>query len=209
MHTNSPNTVLYGPRITREMHERLSGHKSMTFWFTGLPGAGKSTLAYALEERLYSIGCRTIVLDGDNLRHRLCSDLGFSKSDRSENIRRVGEVAKLFMESGAIVLAALISPFRNDREMVRQLVGRTDFVEVYCKCSLEACERRDVKNHYQLARLGKIPEFTGISSPYEVPETPDLAIDTENESIDACVRQLMMHLLSRGVVTTAQEASAT
>ena len=206
MRTKSTNTVQYGPTVTQEMREKLSGHRSVTLWFTGLPSAGKSTLAHALEERLYLIGCRTIVLDGDNVRHRLCSDLGFSRSDRSENIRRVGEVAKLFMESGAIVIAALISPFRHDRETVRQLIGPTDFIEVYCKCSLETCERRDVKNHYHLARLGEIPEFTGITSPYEIPETPDLTIDTENEPIDECVSQLLTHLMALRIAPTLQAA---
>lgn len=194
------NLVWHQATITREARQRQNGHKSAIVWFTGLSGSGKSTLAHAVEERLHQIGCRTFVLDGDNVRHGLCSDLSFSNKDREENIRRVGEAAKLFLEGGVIVLTAFISPFRSDRERVRNLVLHGDFMEVYCKCPLEICERRDVKGMYKKAREGKIPEFTGISSPYEEPFNPELSLETGYMSVEESVSKVIDMLVERGVI---------
>ena len=146
------------------------------------------------------MGCRTYVFDGDNVRHGLCSDLCFSKDDRTENVRRIGEMVKLFVDAGVIALTAFISPFRADRQRVRDLLGTGDFIEIYCKCSLDICEQRDVKGHYQKARAGEIKEFTGISSPYEEPEKPDLVIDTATETLDACVDKIVAILKEKGIV---------
>jgi adenylylsulfate kinase len=168
-------------------------------WFTGLSGSGKSTLAHAVEEVLCRQGCRTFVLDGDNIRHGLCRDLGFSANDRHENIRRVGEVAKLFMEAGMIVLTAFISPYRADRAFARSLVGSGDFLEVYCNASLEVCEARDPKGMYREARLGQIPEFTGIASPYEAPEIPEIAVGSGTADIETCVQQIIEEITKRGI----------
>lgn len=194
------NLVWHQATVTREARQRQNGHKSAVVWFTGLSGAGKSTLAHAVEDRLHKMGCKTFVLDGDNVRHGLCSDLSFSNKDREENIRRVGEAAKLFLEGGVIVLTAFISPFRSDRERVRNLVLHGDFLEVFCKCSLEICESRDVKGMYKKAREGKIPEFTGISSPYEEPSNPELALETGVLSIEESVSTVMALLAERGVI---------
>jgi adenylylsulfate kinase len=196
----SSNVVWHQATVTRESREILNKHKSAVLWFTGLSGAGKSTLAHAVEERLYEMGCRTFVLDGDNVRHGLCSDLGFSVEDRTENIRRVGEVAKLFTEAGLIVLTAFISPLRSDRERVRNIMPHGDFLEIYCAATLEACEERDVKGLYKKARDGVIPEFTGITSPYEEPIDPELSVDTGNASLAACVDQVMAMLTERGIL---------
>lgn len=171
--------------------ERLSGHAAAVLWFTGLSGSGKSTMASAVERRLHALGCRTFVLDGDNLRHGLCSDLGFTSADRHENIRRVGEVASLFVQSGAIVLTALISPFEADRERARGLVPEGRFFEIYCNASVDDCERRDVKGLYRRARAGEVREFSGISSPYEVPAAPDLVLHTARDSVEQCVGQVI------------------
>ncbi len=178
-HEKSSNVVWHNATVTRNRRERMNGHNGGVFWFTGLSGAGKSTLAHSVEESLYQKGYRTFVLDGDNVRHGLCADLSFSDEDRKENIRRVGHMSMLYVEAGIIVLTAFISPFRADRENVRKIAG-ADFHEIYCKASLEICEDRDVKGLYKRARAGEIPDFTGISSPYEEPEFADLTIDTEN-----------------------------
>ncbi len=194
------NIIWHHAIVTRARREQLNGHKSVILWFTGLSGAGKSTLAHAVEEELHRRGCRTFVLDGDNVRHGLCADLGFSAGDRVENIRRVGEVAKLFLEAGVIVLTAFISPFRADRERVRSLVPHGDFLEIYCCCPLEVCEQRDVKGLYKRARAWEIKDFTGISSPYEAPENPELAVDTGRRPLEDCVAQVMGLLKERGVI---------
>lgn len=177
-----------------------NGHRGAIVWFTGLSGSGKSTLAHAVEETLHQQGCRTFVLDGDNVRHGLCSDLGFSSKDRVENIRRIGEMAKLFMEAGVIVLTAFISPYRADRERVRGMVEHGDFIEIYCNAPIEVCEARDVKGMYKKARAGQIAEFTGISSPYEAPQNPELSVDTGNADIDACVQQVIGEMVQRGLI---------
>ncbi len=196
----SPDVVWHHATVTRARREQLNGHRSAVVWFTGLSGAGKSTLAHAVEEELHRRGCRTFVFDGDNVRHGLCSDLSFSLADRQENIRRIGEMAKLFVEAGVIALTAFISPMRADRERVRGLMPHGDFIEIYVRCPLEVCESRDVKGMYKKARAGLIKEFTGISSPYEEPEQPDLVVDTSNESLEASVGRVLSLLQSRGVV---------
>ena len=162
---------------------------------------GKSTLSHAVEDELYRRGCRTTVLDGDNVRHGLCGDLGFSENDRTENIRRIGQVATLFVDAGVIVLTAFISPFQVDRERVRMMVEKPeDFIEVFCDCPLEICEQRDIKGLYQRARKGEIADFTGISSPYEQPEKPDLVVDTGHEDLSVCVDQVIEFLQVRGLI---------
>ncbi|OGT03259.1 MAG: adenylyl-sulfate kinase [Gallionellales bacterium RBG_16_57_15] len=194
------NVVWHHATVTRQRREQQNGHRGAIIWFTGLSGAGKSTLAHAVEEALHQRGCHTFVLDGDNVRHGLCQDLGFSTADRIENIRRIGEVAKLFMESGTIVLTAFISPFRADRERVRGMVGHGDFIEIYCDTPIETCEARDTKGLYEKARAGQIAEFTGISSPYEAPEKPELAVNTGKDELDACVRQVVDEMAQRGII---------
>lgn len=191
MTSSNANLVWQNPIVQRLQRERQNGHRSGVLWFTGLSGAGKSTLAHALERELHALGMRSYVLDGDNLRHGLCADLGFSDRDRSENIRRVGEASRLFMDAGCIVLCALISPFRDDRERVRALFENGDFLEIYCRCDLEVCEQRDVKGLYQKARSGEVQNFTGISSPYEAPQSPELCIDTDRHSLADSVQQVM------------------
>ena len=194
----SSNTVWHHATVTRQRRAKLNHHHSILLWFTGLSGAGKSTLAHALEERLYQMGSHTFVLDGDNVRQGLCGDLGFSNEDRIENIRRVSEVSKLFLEAGVIVLTAFISPFQADRRKARNLVGE-DFVEIYCDCPLSVCEDRDVKGLYRRAKAGEIKYFTGISSPYEQPEQAELVIKTGEKGIDECVDQILEYLIERGV----------
>lgn len=196
----TPNTVWHAATIRREHRQQQNGHGSAILWFTGLSGAGKSTLAHAVEERLHQLGCRTYVLDGDNVRHGLCGDLGFSAQDRTENIRRIGEVAKLMIDAGVITLTAFISPFRADRERVRGMVMHGEFIEIYCHCPVEVCETRDVKGLYQRARAGEVKDFTGISSPYEAPLNPELAVDTATQPLDVCVTQVLDHLRGRGLL---------
>uniref|UniRef100_B8HPW1 Adenylyl-sulfate kinase n=1 Tax=Cyanothece sp. (strain PCC 7425 / ATCC 29141) TaxID=395961 RepID=B8HPW1_CYAP4 len=196
----SANTVWHHATITRQHREALNGHRSVILWFTGLSGSGKSTLAHAVEEKLHQLGCRTFVFDGDNVRHGLCADLGFSKQDRVENIRRIGEMSKLFIEAGVIALTAFISPFKADRDRIRQLVAEGDFLEIYCDCPLEICEQRDVKGLYKRARTGEIKDFTGISSPYEIPEQPDLIVNTGNNSLEDCVDKVLLLLIQRQIL---------
>lgn len=200
MTKQSSNTVWHHATVTRARRERQNRHKSAILWFTGLSGAGKSTLAHAVEERLHQLGCRTFVLDGDNVRHGLCGDLGFSDQDRQENIRRIAEVAKLMLEAGIITLTAFISPFRAERLVARNLVPHGDFMEIYCCCDLDICEQRDVKGLYQKARKGEIQHFTGISSPYEAPENPELKLNSGAMSLDDCVDQVIGLLVERGIV---------
>jgi adenylylsulfate kinase len=197
----SSNVVWHNATVTRERRQKLNDHKSVILWFTGLSGAGKSSLAHAVEERLHQMGCRTYVLDGDNVRHGLCGDLGFSDADRAENIRRIAELAKLFLEAGVISLTAFISPFRAEREAARKLVPHGDFLEIYCNTPIEVCEERDVKGLYRRARAGEIREFTGISSPYEAPLKPELTVDTGYRSIDECVDSVIGLLRLRGIVS--------
>jgi adenylylsulfate kinase len=179
----------------------MNGHRASVIWFTGLSGSGKSTLAHAVEEELHRAGSRTFVLDGDNVRHGLCSNLGFSIDDRRENIRRIAEAAKLMVEAGVIAMTAFISPFSEDRERARSLFPHGDFIEVYCAAPLEVCETRDVKGLYARARAGEVKEFTGISSPYEPPVKPELVVDTGSQLLDICVAQVMALLRERGLVS--------
>jgi adenylylsulfate kinase len=173
-------------------------------WFTGLSGSGKSTVAHAVEEKLHQAGCRTFVFDGDNVRHGLCANLGFSENDRHENIRRIGEMAKLFLEAGVIAMTAFISPFRADREGVRALVADNDFIEIYCNSPLEVCEERDVKGLYKRARAGEIQNYTGISSPYEAPEYPELVLDTAGDSVETNVEKVLNLLEERHIFSRKQ-----
>ena len=186
--------------ITRQDKERLLNQKGVLLWFTGLSAVGKSTLAHALEDELFQCDCLTTVLDGDNVRHGLNNDLGFSPGDRVENIRRIGEVAKLFAESGVITMTAFISPYRSDRDRVRANMKEGDFVEVYLKCPLKELEARDPKGLYKKALQGLIKDFTGISAPYEEPINPELTIDTSELSVERCVEIIMRHLNERGVI---------
>lgn len=201
MTKKSTNTVWHNATITRTDRERLHRHKSVILWFTGLSGSGKSTLAHAVEDYLHRSECSTFVLDGDNVRHGLCSDLGFNDEDRIENIRRIGELAKLMVEAGVITLTAFISPFRSDRSAARKLVPHGDFIEIYCQCPLQTCEERDVKGLYKKAREGKIPFFTGIGSPYEEPDRPELIVNTHQQSLDECVQSVINLMLSRGLIS--------
>jgi len=195
----STNVVYHQSTVSREKRNQLNGHKSVVIWFTGLSGSGKSTLAHAVEEKLFNKDCRTFVLDGDNVRHGLSFNLGFSDDDRKENIRRIGEVAKLMTEAGVIIIAAFISPFKKDRNMVRNLMPHGDFIEIYCKASLKLCESRDVKGLYKKARAGEIKNYTGIDSPYEQPGSPELVINTEKESLEESTKRVVEFLKSRGI----------
>ncbi len=197
----TPNTIYHNATVTRERRNQLNGHKSVVIWFTGLSGSGKSTLAHSVEEELHNLDCRTFVLDGDNVRHGLSSNLTFSDDDRKENIRRIGEAAKLMMEAGVIAMTAFISPFKKDRNLVRQLLPQGDFIEIYCKASLETCESRDVKGLYKRARAGEIKNYTGIDSPYEAPDNPELVIDTESESLEESVAKVIDFLKSKKLLT--------
>ena len=195
MTTNSSNIVWHKTSVGRESLERKRNHKSIILWFTGLSGSGKSTLANAVNAALFKKGLSSYVLDGDNIRHGLCKDLGFSDLDREENIRRIGEVSKLFLDAGIIVLTAFVSPFRSDRDKARSLVKQNDFLEIYCSANLDVCEKRDTKGLYAKARAGQIQDFTGISSPYEEPQNPDLKVDTGLKNLDECVGDVISKLI--------------
>jgi adenylylsulfate kinase len=201
MNQQITDLVWHRASVTRSRRETLNQHQSVILWFTGLSGAGKSTIAHAVEERLYQSSCRTFVMDGDNIRHGLCSDLGFSDEDRHENIRRVAEVAKLMLEAGIITLTAFISPFKAERDLARRIVSYGDFIEIHCHCNIEICEQRDVKGLYKKARRGEIEHFTGISSSYEAPDNPELQLDTGNTSLQVCVEQVLEFLEQRGIVS--------
>ncbi|MCB2099388.1 MAG: adenylyl-sulfate kinase [Rhodobacterales bacterium] len=193
MSIKSTNITAVAHRVPQEERWRAAGHRGGVLWFTGLSGSGKSTLAFELEHRLFAKRYNVYVLDGDNVRHGLNSDLGFSPKDRAENIRRIGEVAALFAEAGVIVLSAFISPYQRDRDMARKAAG-AQFHEIYLSADVSACEQRDPKGLYKKAREGKIPDFTGISAPYEAPAAAELVVDTANESIEACVEKLMAYV---------------
>jgi adenylylsulfate kinase len=201
MSEKSSNVVWHQATVSRQDREQRNDHKALVLWFTGLSASGKSTLAYAVEDRLHKMGCHTFVLDGDNVRHGLCSDLGFSLEDREENLRRIGEVSKLMLETGVMVLTAFISPMRKDRERVRSLFPHGDFLEIYCDASLEVCESRDPKGLYKRARAGEIAEFTGISSPYEAPVNPELRCPTGTESVEKNVDLVIEMLRQRDAIS--------
>jgi adenylylsulfate kinase len=196
---NSSNVVRHSATVTRNRRQQQNKHKSVIIWFTGLSGSGKSTLAHTVEEELHQAGCRTFVFDGDNVRHGLCANLSFSKEDRHENIRRIGEMSKLFIEAGVIALTAFISPFKADRERVRALVAENDLIEIFCDSPLSTCEERDVKGLYKKARTGEIKNYTGVSSPYEKPEHPDLVLDTAGESVETNVEKILNFLEERHI----------
>ena len=197
---NSSNIIYHQASVTRQRRNKLNNHRSVVLWFTGLSGSGKSTLAHSLEEKLFQKGCKTFVLDGDNVRHGLNSNLDFSEAGRTENIRRISEVSKLMLESGLIVMTAFISPINKDRGEARQLISNEDFIEIYCKASIETCETRDIKGLYKRARAGEIINYTGIDSPYEVPENPELTIDTDNQSLEGSVSTILSFLKSNGII---------
>ena len=197
----SSNIIYHQASVTRQRRNKLNNHRSIVLWFTGLSGSGKSTLAHALEEKLFQKGCRTFVLDGDNVRHGLNSNLDFSEAGRTENIRRISEISKLMLESGLIVMTAFISPINKDRSDARQLISSDDFIEIYCKASLETCETRDVKGLYKRARAGEIKNYTGIDSPYEVPENPELIIDTDNQKLEESVFTILSYLELYGIIS--------
>ncbi len=194
------NIVWHASTISKEDRHRLNEHKSAILWYTGLSGAGKSTLANKVEEKLFERGIHTYVLDGDNIRHGLNKGLGFSAEDRKENIRRIGEVAKLFVDAGTFVSTAFISPYREDREMVRKLVPEGEFIEIFVNASLEVCEQRDTKGLYKKARAGEIKHFTGIDDPYEAPENAELIIDTAEKSLEDCAAEIMNYLEVKGYI---------
>jgi len=199
----STNVAWHHASISRSDRAQQRGHRSAILWFTGLSGAGKSTLANAINAALFERGLACYVLDGDNVRHGLCKDLGFSDADREENIRRIGEVAKLFLDAGVVVLTAFVSPFQADRQRARDLVEPGDFIEIHCAADLAVCEQRDTKGLYAKARAGEIREFTGISSPYEAPEAPELRVDTGSQSLEQSVEQVLTHLAAQGVIPQA------
>ena len=192
--------IPHSHEITKEDRRNLNEHGSLVLWFTGLPSSGKSTLANEVEKRLISAGIRTYILDGDNVRTGLCKDLGFSEEDRAENIRRIGEVSKLFVDAGCIVLSAFVSPYRRDRDAVRDLVQDGEFVEVFVKCPVEVCEGRDVKGLYKKAREGVIKGFTGIDDPYEEPLNAEIVIETDNTSLDEGVERILGYLQEKKVL---------
>jgi adenylylsulfate kinase len=191
------------PPVSSEERLRRAGHRGAVVWITGLSGAGKTTLALAAERALFSRGCRVFVLDGDKVRNGLCADLGFSLPERSENIRRIGEVARLFHEAGQIVLVSAISPLQADRDRARALIPSPYFLEVYCRCPLAVCEERDPKGLYRKARAGLLPEFTGISSPYEAPAAPDVLVDSAESSVEQEVARLLAELERRDIIGAA------
>ena len=197
------NIVWHQGNVTRGDREKINGHKACTVWLTGLSGSGKSTIAVDLEKWLWERGIRAYILDGDNIRHGLNKNLGFSPEDRTENIRRIGEVAKLFTEAGVVALTAFISPYRADRDQVRKIMADGDFVEVHVDCPVEVCEQRDVKGLYKKARAGEIKEFTGISAPYEAPEKPELTINTAGQSVEESAKQILAYLEKQGIISKA------
>lgn len=199
----STNITWHAGSVTRADRERLLGQRGVTIWLTGLSGSGKSTIAVAAERALAERGRVAYVLDGDNIRHGLNKNLGFSPEDRSENIRRIGEVAKLFTDAGLITLTSFISPYRSDRDAVRAIMQPGDFLEVHVDASLDTCEARDVKGLYKKARAGEIPEFTGISAPYEAPEKPELVLDTNGQSVEQSVARLIGFLEAGGYLGSA------
>jgi adenylylsulfate kinase len=192
--------IWHNASVTRQHRNQQNKHKSAVLWFTGLSGSGKSTLAHAVEEKLHQQGYRTFVLDGDNVRHGLSSNLGFSEADRKENIRRIGETAKLMMEAGIVTITAFISPYKKDRASVRNLMPHGDFIEIYCKTTIEICEKRDVKGLYKKARAGVIKNYTGINSPYEAPEKPEIEIDTEKLTLSESIEKVLENLTKRGIM---------
>ena len=195
------NIVWHQATVTKQERENISGHKGCTVWLTGLSGSGKSTIANLLEKALWERGVRSYVLDGDNIRHGLNKDLGFSPEDRTENIRRIGEVAALFTDAGIVNVTAFISPYRADRDRVRAAMKPGDFIEVFVDCDIDECEKRDPKGLYKKARAGQIPEFTGISAPYEAPDKPELVIKNTKQTTEQSLAELLGYLESKGFLS--------
>ena len=193
---NDKHVIWHETLVSREERHRLNKHRSGLLWFTGLSASGKSTIAHHIEKELFDRNIRAYVLDGDNIRHGINSNLGFSRDDRKENLRRIAELAKLMVDAGIVVLAAFISPYREDREFVRDHIGKENFFEIYVKCPAEVCEKRDPKGQYVKARKGIIKNYTGISAPYEEPEDPDLILNTEALDVQSSV-QKVLELLDR------------
>lgn len=206
MASKATNITWHDAKVTKERRQQMNGHSSAVLWFTGLSGAGKSTLSVEVEKRLSERGIHTYVLDGDNIRHGLNKNLGFTAEDRRENIRRIGEVAKLFVDAGVVVLTAFISPYQEDRNAVRDMLDENEFIEVYVNCSVEECERRDPKGLYQKARSGEIANFTGISAPYEAPEDPELTVETDQQSLEESAEQVIRFLEDQGYVKKLTDA---
>ena len=194
------NLHFHEHRVSRESKEKTNNHKSRVLWFTGLSGSGKSTVANATEKVLHDMGLQTYILDGDNVRMGLNKDLGFSPEDRTENIRRITEVAKLFADSGSLVLTAFISPYRNDRDQARDVIGTEDFIEIFVSADLSVCESRDPKGLYKKARAGKIKGFTGIDAPYEEPISPELTIHTDKNNIEECAQIVVDYLINNNII---------
>lgn len=194
------NVTWHAHKVTREDRQKLNGHRGAVLWFTGLSGCGKSTIANAVDQLLHEKGVHTFVLDGDNIRMGLNKNLGFSPEDRTENIRRIGEVAKLFADGATIVSTAFISPYKADRDMVRALLPQGEFVEILVQASLETCESRDPKGLYKKARAGEIKEFTGISAPYEAPANPEIVLDSDNKGIEELAREVIAYLTTKGIL---------
>lgn len=194
------NITWHEGELSRAERERQHGHRGATLWFTGLSGSGKSTVARKVEAALARRGHFVYTLDGDNVRHGLCRDLGFSPTDRRENIRRIGEVCKLFTDAGTLILAAFVSPYREDRDQVRALLAPGDFIEIYVAADLAACEARDPKGLYRKARAGEIPEFTGVSAPYEPPERPEITLQTDRDEVEASAQHVLAYLAARGFI---------
>ncbi|NWO13068.1 adenylyl-sulfate kinase [Virgibacillus sp.] len=199
--SKSKHISWHGSLVTKEMRQKRNKHKSAVLWFTGLSGSGKSTITVELERKLYQLGIHTYRLDGDNIRHGLNKNLGFTAEERSENIRRIGEVSKLFIDAGVLALTAFISPYRDDRNLVRALLPSNEFIEIYVKCRLEVCEERDPKGLYKKARAGEIAGFTGIDAPYEAPISPELTIDTEKLSVEEATQRVIHYLLEKEYLT--------
>lgn len=200
MESKATNITWHGGDVEKQHREEMLGQKGVILWFTGLSGSGKSTLAVAVEKELYKQGKLSYRLDGDNIRHGLNNDLGFSPEDRVENIRRIGEVSKLFADCGVVTMTSFISPYKQDRELVRALVEPGAFVEVYAQCTVEQCEERDPKGLYKKARAGEIPEFTGVSAPYEEPENPEIVVHTGEQSIEESVAIIMNYLKENDII---------
>jgi adenylylsulfate kinase len=197
---NNENVTWFDGYVNKEEREKLHGHKGVAIWFTGLSASGKSTIAHHLEKLLYEMSCSTYVFDGDNVRHGLCGDLGFSADDRAENIRRIGEMVRLFVDAGIIAITAFISPYQEDRRKIRNLVGEDRFFEIHVDCPIEVCAERDQKGIYEKARAGVIKEFTGISAPYEKPENPDMVIQSDKVDATKAAKQVLDILQDKKIV---------
>ena len=201
METSTNNNIVWHkPVVLKKDREKLFKHRAVCMWLTGLSGSGKSTLAHEIENTLFKMGCHTFVLDGDNVRHGLSKDLGFSAEDRQENIRRLAELVHLFTDAGVIVIAAFISPFREDRKKARKLLKEGDFIEIFCRCSLEECKKRDPKGLYKKVQAGEISEFTGISSPYEEPDCPEITVETDKNTVENCSNKIVAFLKTNNVL---------